>query len=58
MRVEFCGIKIELLYITINFRYIHNLNKDHCNYEKSNIDYTKKDCILCFTELKNLYGSL
>ena len=27
MRVEFCGIKIELLYITINFRYIHSLNK-------------------------------
>ena len=31
--------------------YVHNLNKDHCNYEKSNIDYSKKDCILCFMEL-------
>ena len=32
MRVEFCGIKIELLYITINYSYIHSLNKGRIKY--------------------------
>ena len=36
------------------FKYVgySTISKTHCNYEKNNIENTKKDCVICSTEVK------